>query len=264
MPDERYYDSEQLMQRIWDIEDIRMVLSRRSYYYSAGQRDRELRELWVTEPENREKASLGSNWGFYSGMESIRRFYVDGYVQEQEAARLGLEKLGRADAPGAGLLNTRCVNTPYIILSDDGQSARGRWYMSGQDTITQADGSVKAWWSVWTLGVDLVREQGQWRILHLVEAQDFYCPVGQNFNDEPVFPQPGDNPEELRFGQADHAFLAHDNTYMLQDQWPPVPKNYERLNMYNSYGPDGHPGLNSRVESLAWATETASKKAWGR
>lgn len=264
MPDERWLSSRELLTRVWDIEDIRKLMSRRSYYQTAGQRERELRELWVSEPENMASASLGSNWGFYSGMDSIRRYYIDGYEAERKAAQQGLLRNGTEAACGAGLFNSRCVNTPYVILSDDGQSARGRWYMSGQDTMVCEDGSVKAWWSVWTLGVDFVREADCWKILHLVEAQDFYCPVGQNFNDEPVFPQEGRNPEQVRFGTADHSFLAHDNTYMLEDDWPPIPKNYERLNMYNSYGPEGHPGLNDRVESIAWATEVAARKAWGR
>lgn len=249
MPDERRYGSRELLCRVWDIEEIRSLMSRRSYYYGAGRREQELRELWVSEPENMKQASLGSNWGFYQGMDSIRRYYVDGY---------------EAEKAGAEIFSSRCVNTPYIILSDDGQSARGRWYMTGQDTVCRTDGTVKAWWSVWTLGADLVREQDSWKLMHLVEAQDFYCPVGRDFNAEPVYPEPGDNPEQERFGTADYSFLAHDNTYMLEDDWPPVPKNYETLNMYNSYGPEGHPGLNDRVESLAWATETAARKAWGR
>lgn len=234
---------EERISRIWDIEEIRALMSRRSYYFTRGLRDLELDELWVAEPENRAEASFGSNWGFYKGLDSIRRWYSGAFP--------------------AGSFCSRCVNTPYIILSDDGQSARARWYMSGQDTIPQGT-SFNAWWYVWTLGADFIREKGRWKLLHLVEAQDFYCPVGENFDDQPVWPVLGDNPEQVRFGTADFSFQTHDNTYMLEDDWPPVPKNYERLNMYNSYGPEGHPGLNDKVENLAWATEVASRKAWGR
>lgn len=244
MPDERIYSDDELIRRVWDIEQIRMLMSRRSLYFAAGEWQRELDELWVSEPENMAQASLGGNWGFYCGLDSIRRHYGEIF--------------------GEGVFLTRCVNTPYIVLSDDGRSARGRWYMSGQDTIPGPDGDIRAWWSVWTLGADFIRERGQWKLLHLVEAQDFYCPVGEDFNAQPVYPAEGENPEQVRFGKADKPFLAHDNTYMLEDDWPPVPKNYETLNMYNSYGPEGHPGLNERIESLAWDTEIAARRAWGR
>lgn len=268
MPDERRYNDDELVRRMWDIEQIRALMSRRSYYYTAGERERELEEIWVTQPENQANASLGSNWGFYSGMDSIRRYYLDGQRREQERALAAVAADGKIENEpanlGAGVFESRCVNTPLVILSDDGRSARGRWYMSGQDTFCREGGEAKAWWSVWTLGADFVREADGWRLLHLVEAQDFYCPVGGDFNAEPVFPAPGENPEQERFGQADYAFLAHDNVYMLEDDWPPVPLEYETLNEQNSYGPDGHPGLNRRVKSIAWDTEIAARKAWGR
>lgn len=268
MPDERRYNDDELVRRMWDIEQIRALMSRRSYYYTAGERERELGEIWVAQPENQVNASLGSNWGFYSGMDSIRRYYLDGQRREQERALAAVAADGMIENEsanlGAGVFESRCVNTPLVILSDDGQSARGRWYMSGQDTFCREGGEAKAWWSVWTLGADFVREADGWRLLHLVEAQDFYCPVGGDFSAEPVFPAPGENPEQERFGQADHAFLAHDNVYMLEDDWPPVPLEYETLNEQNSYGPDGHPGLNRRVKSIAWDTEIAARKAWGR
>lgn len=268
MPDERRYNDDELVRRMWDIEQIRALMSRRSYYYTAGQRERELDEIWVAQPEHQANASLGSNWGFYSGMDSIRRYYLDGQRREQERALAAVAADGMIENEpanlGAGVFESRCINTPLVILSDDGQSARGRWYMSGQDTFCREGGEAKAWWSVWTLGADFVREADGWRLLHLVEAQDFYCPVGGDFNAEPVFPAPGENPEQERFGRADHAFLAHDNVYMLEDDWPPVPLEYETLNEQNSYGPDGHPGLNRRVKSIAWDTEIAARKAWGR
>ncbi|MCD8087137.1 MAG: nuclear transport factor 2 family protein [Oscillospiraceae bacterium] len=244
MPDERVYSEDELMRRIWDIEDIRDLMSRRSFYCTGGQWSRELNELWVSAPEYVSAASFGGNWGFYCGMESIRRFYESSYRSASFCSR--------------------CVNTPLVILSDDGASARGRWYMSGQNTLC-ADGQVEqAWWSVWTLGADFVREGEQWKILHLVEAQDFYCPVGEDFDAQPVWPEAGANPEQALFASADYSLLAHDNTYMLEDDWPPVPQAYETLNMYNSYGPEGHPALNDRVHSIAWATEVAARKAWGR
>lgn len=268
MPDERLYTDDELIRRIWDIEQIRALMSRRSYYYTAGERERELDELWVQEPENREKASFGSNWGFYCGMGSVRRWYLDSQRREREQALAAAAADGyvddRPENLGAGLFESRCVNTPLVVLSDDGRSARGRWYMTGQSTFCRPGRQAKAWWSVWTLGADFVREASGWRLLHLVEAQDFYCPVGGDFNAEPVFPAPDVNPEQERFGTADRSFLAHDNTYMLEDDWPPVPLGYETLGEQNSYGPEGHPGLNRRVKSIAWDTEIAARKAWGR
>lgn len=255
------------LQRIWDIEDIKNLMSRRSYLLHEHKRKEELETLWVREPEHRETASLGSNWGFYTGMDSIERYYVEQHAAQRRQRLVQLQEkypaLSEQDI-NIGISTFRCLNTPYVVVADDGQTARGRWYMTGEDTVSEPDRSGSGYWWCWVIGADFVLESGEWKLWHLVQAQDFYCPVSKAFRDLPDYNEPGSDPGEIAFGQPDIAFLAHDNRYVLNDNWPPIPMSYASFSEQTSYGPEGHPGLNKNIESLEWATEVASKRAWGR
>ena len=257
------------LKRLWDVEDIKALMSRRTYLLHDHRRKEELDTLWVREPEHRRTASLGSNWGFYTGMDSIERFYVTDYQHALEdrlaTIRSAHPDLGLTDRDtDVGVSCFRCVNTPYVVVADDGRTARGRWYMTGEDTRCSPDGNGEGTWWCWVIGADFALEGNGWKLWHLVEAQDLYCPVGQAFRDEPDYHAPGDDPGERVFGTPDIAFLAHDNRYLLNDNWPPIPMSYVSFSEETSYGPEGHPGLNRNIESLEWATEVASKRAWGR
>ena len=54
----RNFSDEELISRIWDIEDIKKLIHRRVYYQAEDRREDELSDLWVREPQNRESASF--------------------------------------------------------------------------------------------------------------------------------------------------------------------------------------------------------------
>ena len=72
----RNFSDEELISRIWDIEEIKKLIHRRVYYQAEDRREDELSDLWVREPQNRESASFGRNWGYYTGMDNIYNYYV--------------------------------------------------------------------------------------------------------------------------------------------------------------------------------------------
>ena len=63
--------NEERIVRVWDIEQVKDLMSRRTVYDCNGQHQEELDELWVQVPENQKTASFGRNWGYYVGMEQI-------------------------------------------------------------------------------------------------------------------------------------------------------------------------------------------------
>ena len=55
--------NEERIIRVWDIEQVKDLMSRRTVYETNGWYHKELEELWVQEPENKATASFGKNWG---------------------------------------------------------------------------------------------------------------------------------------------------------------------------------------------------------
>lgn len=64
MSKKRVYSDDERVIRIWDIETVKDLMSRRQVMQMNNERREELEKLWVTEPKYTATASLGSNWGY--------------------------------------------------------------------------------------------------------------------------------------------------------------------------------------------------------
>lgn len=100
----RTYTDDELIRRVWDVEEIKKLANKRVYYQANEWRDKELDELWTT--ENQKTASFGSNTGFYVGLDSIRKWY---------SARTG----------GTGFLTSHPISTGLVELAEEGKTAKG-------------------------------------------------------------------------------------------------------------------------------------------
>ena len=67
---------EERINRVWDLEDCKDIAHNRSFLEANNEWERELDELWVKDPENMKTASFGRNWGYYVGMDEIRKLYA--------------------------------------------------------------------------------------------------------------------------------------------------------------------------------------------
>ena len=67
---------EERINRVWDLEDCKDIAHKRSFLEANNEWERELDELWVKDPENMKTASFGRNWGYYVGMDEIRKLYA--------------------------------------------------------------------------------------------------------------------------------------------------------------------------------------------
>lgn len=54
--------NEERILRVWDIETIKDLMSRRTIYEAQEQHAQELEDLWVQLPEHQATASFGKNW----------------------------------------------------------------------------------------------------------------------------------------------------------------------------------------------------------
>ena len=152
------------------------LINRHSIYYSNDWRRRELDELWVTDPQYRQTASLGYNNGYYVGMDAIAQHYVlDREAQryewlkpyhEAEQTPLCRENLGLARPP--------CTPPPRrwcILLTTAAPPAirATSWAISPP---AAPDGTAESYLEFGPLYADLVREEDGWKIWHLVMEHD--------------------------------------------------------------------------------------------
>lgn len=242
----------EMLGRIMDVEDCKKLVSRQMLWYNGGQREKSLRTLWVQEPAHQATASYGSPWGFYTGMESIHRYYVDGIGGEIKKHR--------------SVSLFRGANTPVVFVAADGKTAQGMFLMSGEETWEKQDGTVEALHIYGRVAVDFIREGDDWRIWHWVDIYQMTNPVGEDIAKSPVTKLPEENILKPKFMAAspDIPMETHFAEYHDTDGWPQYPSAHETYDKDHSYGPEGHPGLQKHTTDVNWAMRMVLNKAWGR
>ena len=225
------YDDRETMMRVWAVEQVKDLMSRRAMYSANEERGRELEELWVREPAHQRTASFGRNYGYYVGMDAIRDYYVTSHT-----ARIkGLN--------GVGYMECHAVTSPYVQLAGDGKSARGLWYSIGQETYPTEDGRVRALWVHDKVAADFLLEEDGWKIWRLVLSNDVWHPAGV-----PMMAMPDKLPPEMdwikeEFGHPTVEMQVHNPLYLWSDDYPAIPKPYQTIDPEHSFGPEGHPSV---------------------
>ena len=247
----RLYTERELIQRVWDIEDVMSLMNRRVYYVAQGLRRQELNDLWVRESDHRKTASFGRNYGYYLGMDEIVRYYV---VEHEEQRQAILDEYCAAypdieNIPAnlnIGFTTLGPTSTPVVEIAQDRATARGIWYSIAQETTGRPGGKSQAIWRGEKVAADFVREGDEWKIWHLVITTDYTNPAGVRHEDEPFSYAPGTDPLQVEFGRPTMPVLTHDNRYHWSDDYPYVPDPYETFTPSQSYAPEGHRKLGSK------------------
>ncbi len=250
--EEKQFTDDELIVRIMDKEAIKKLMARRAFYYANNQRRRELDELWVSSREYRSSASYGRNWGYYVGMDSIANYYVLEHSKKQYAELTAIHENNPAVTVdnqnlGWGCTAFHTVTTPMLYIAGDGKTARGLWYSAGQETIMRADGTAKAYWTMDNMSADFVKENGDWKIWHLVVCSDFFVEAGTDFKTGTLEPLTGPDPFRDEFGAPDIPMTVHNPRYNLSDNYPPMPLPYDTYTVAGSLAPEGHPNYQKEV-----------------
>ena len=210
----RIYTDDELIRRVWDVEEIKKLANKRVYYQANQWQAKELDELWTV--EHKENASFGSNTGFYVGLGSIRKWYA-------------------AQPGGTGYLTGKPISTGLVELAGDGKTAKGLWYCIGQETVPG-----KALWITGKVAIDFIKEGDAWKIWHVVEANDLSGEAGGNYSAGDPYWNPETDPIVKAFGRPDLAVLAHDPNFNWWDDYPSMPVPYDSWSDAISYGPEGY------------------------
>ena len=236
--DRNVYTDDEIINRVWDKEEIKNIVGRRAFYYANDQRERELDELWVTKTENRKTACFGRNWGYYIGMDAIKQYYVVDHRKKEYEMLEKLDVPATSDNLGYGWMGFHTVTTPLIYIAGDGRTAKGLWICPGVESTPTGDGNAEALWISGTLGIDFIKEDGQWKIWHLVACNDVVVKAGRNFSDDPA---DDEDPTRAEFGTPTLDRTVHDHRYNWGDDFPFMPKPYQTFSDAISYGPEGNP-----------------------
>lgn len=239
------------MQRLIDVQDILDVMSRHAWYYSAGQHERELDELWSqAQPD----VSFGTNGGYWIGMKSIRHAYVDWFrIQAQkDLTALSKRHPNIKDEPrnllaGTSMMHT--ITTPLVVVADDGKTAKGLFYSPGQVTQTPL-GQPNANWMWERYAVDFIREQGRWRIWHFNVFTDFSVEPGEDWTKasptgsklvlQPGEVLPWEDPDAPRFDLEMQTYRNW-GVDVVRGEKPRIPVPYRTFSETFSYGPPREP-----------------------
>jgi hypothetical protein len=239
-------DTDKLIRRVWDVEEIKKLVSRRCYYIAADRRADEIAELWVSGAEAQKTASFGRNWGWYVGMDAIGGYYVDSHLARR---RENLSALAQADSSvsagdenlGIGVFDSHPATTGLVRVAEDGKTAKGMWYCISQETKPLPQGGSETRWLMEKLAIDFMREEDGWKIWHLVIADDLNALAGEDYTKQPVYVDWDNDPVKLEFGKPTVELLTHDPTFNWWDDYPFLPMEYDTFTDAISYGPEGHP-----------------------
>lgn len=250
------YTDEQLIQRVWDVEEIKKLVHKRVIYIANEMRKEEPEDLWVRGEKYRKTASFGRNTGYYVGMDAIRNYYVVHHqeVREQQLKAISDANIRIENIPEnlhIGCLCSHPVSTGLVELAGDGKTARGMWYAIAQETEALPDGTARALWMPEKIAIDFVKEGSEWKIWHIMIATDLVSEAGEDYSKQEVYHNYETNPVDVEFGTPTIEKLVHNTDFNWWDNYPPMPEPYETFSDEISYGPEGYrppqyPGLGSK------------------
>ena len=169
------------------VKEINSVLCEHCLYFGRRQEALELERLWVKRAEN---PSFTQNNGRFAGYDILGTMYAGAEARrkaryDQLLEQLEPEMAGQPDELryGTNTLSLQTLSTPLIEIAEDMQTAKGLWTVSAQITTVDAAGPVGLW-AYGKLAADLVNEDGQWKIWHMMVCTDFVTPAGEAFNPE--------------------------------------------------------------------------------
>ena len=238
---------EQMVERAWDIHQIKNLISAHAYAHAYNRHDWELDELWVREPEHTETMSFAQPFGFTVGQEQLRNDYdhMNTVMSRRYLRDLRREHPEIADSPenyGTGMMMIHHITTPLIEIAEDGMTAQGVFDGCGQYTMPP-EGEYLIPFERYH--VDLVKENGQWRIWKMFIANDCQFEAGAaEYETRPVFPEDEVPPEP----EADPDFILTPNYPMRAynsifgiPEWPPFPEPYRSYDETVGYEVFSHP-----------------------
>lgn len=243
----KQYTDDEMIMRAWDKECIHDLMGRFVLYWGNGQRQQAIDQLWVATEEYQKDASFATNIGFYVGIDEVKRHFVTEYHEKQvenlAAFQVADPAAGYGEKDlGLGMTEMHSTTTPVLFIANDGQTARYLGYDLGMSGRGKPDGSGDCYMEFALILAELVRENGQWKIWHLVEEHDFSIETGVDYNDVPTRITDPNDPSRKNFGDPTVKKDVYDDLFGWEYLFYDWPKPYKTYDEDEGYGPKGKVG----------------------
>ena len=171
-------------------------------YYTVSWLNRNMVELW----SKRDDCMLEMPWGVYDGRRGVERCCLQDFGDRHDPGKL--EKL-------KGVMMLYTVDTPIVMVAEDGQTASGLWTSAGVDTWREGDARPEGYWRWGKYAVDFIREGGAWKIWKLRFNPYFQTKYSVPWTEAPAydwafFPVTPDRPRETPLYHYDGEALCPD------------------------------------------------------
>jgi hypothetical protein len=151
------------IQKTLDYQDIINVTSTHEYYHGALMHQAELENSW----SKREDVSWTNNTDKYNNRKSLWAFYVQNLK----------------NVPKKGALWWHELSTPYIEIAGDGKTAKAIFMSTGSVSGEMEPGKASSQWTQEKYAMDLIKEDGKWKIWHLRTYVDYYTDTNKTWTD---------------------------------------------------------------------------------
>jgi hypothetical protein len=239
------WTAEQLTDRWEAVRAIENLMGRRTFAHLLKQDTEIWNECWCRETPD---PCLGFNHGYYQGYDTLNAYFqaTEALTKIQtECVRNAHPELAGKPVEelfGVGSLNVDSLSTPLIELAEDGQTAKGLWYLGGGEIEVYGCGPV-GYWNWGRVGVDFVKEKGEWKIWHMVFAMDLKCQSGSSWKEGTPLSLPTSKPEyaaveQFLFPEPNVPMSLHEYWSMERQMkvFPPIPCPYSTFADTFSYG----------------------------
>lgn len=132
-------------------------------------------------------ACLSFNDGSYVGSQAVRGYFAAATENTRVMSQLLKEQFpeelgGRSEEElyGVGQLRGLPITTPVIEIAEDGQTAKGIWHIQGSDNGLTVYGPL-SYWTLGFLAIDFRLEDGDWKLWHVLHAEDVVSPMGESW-----------------------------------------------------------------------------------
>jgi hypothetical protein len=223
----KQFSEEERIRRVWDKEQAKSVICKNMYYMAANERKKALDSLWVKEEPHCKTASYGKNWGYYVGMDEIRRYYLDGNPFGEK-----------------GTMNCHPVATIRVEEAEDGKTIRCQWYNASYESRF-INGSLAGLWITEKGNADLIREADGFRIWHYFIGVDMQLEAGTPYAAQPVDLPDEENPVAVEFGSPTFKMKAYNTRYNYYP-YPSIPEPYLSYDPAQGCGPEANPNYKNR------------------
>jgi len=242
--DEMKYTTKELVCRWEDQRDIKNLMGKYSNCIILNREHQIVPMFWAQRDEN---VCLALNDGYYKGKAAVEAYYSAAYERNKLVASLlkkrfpeELGDMSDEDVYGIGPFKVKPMACPVIEIAEDGKTAKGLWYCQGAYSEVEASGPV-AHWTWGYFAVDFVREEEDWKILHMMHFNDVDAITGQSWG-KPQTAYP-DLPEFIELKNFEYpAYTKAEELYPIYTlrrslpKTPGIPEPYRTFSETFSYG----------------------------